>query len=69
VHGRFEQHAIDGVVYPIGAGWPPPVRVALTTSEYELKLRTIAAHASQLAVDRDYLESFVKSEEVFWRPL
>ena len=68
-NGRFEQHTIDGVMYPIGAVWPPPIRVPLTSSEYELKLRTIAAHASQFAVDRQYLESFVKSEEVFWRPL
>lgn len=64
----FEQHAIDGVMYPIGAAWPPPVRVPLTSSQHELKLRAIAAHASQFAVDRQYLESFVKSEEVFWRP-
>jgi LmbE family N-acetylglucosaminyl deacetylase len=64
---RFEQHAIDGTVYPSGARWPPPIRVPLTTTECAVKLRAIAAHGSQYAIDGDYLESFVKAEEVFWR--
>lgn len=65
----FEQHEVDGTKYPVGAHWPPPIRVPLTRSECALKLQAIAAHASQCAIDREYLESFVKSEEVFWRPL
>ena len=65
-HSPFEQQAIDGTTYPIGVPWPPPIRVPLTTAESALKLQAIAAHASQCAVDGQYLESFVKSEEVFW---
>jgi LmbE family N-acetylglucosaminyl deacetylase len=64
----FEQHEIDGTMYPIDVGWPPPVRVPLTAAECEVKLKAIAAHVSQCAVDGDYLESFVKAEELFWRP-
>ena len=65
---RFEQHETDGTKYPIGARWPPPIRVPVTRSQCAVKLRAIAAYASQCAVDGEYLESFVKSEELFWRP-
>jgi LmbE family N-acetylglucosaminyl deacetylase len=68
-HSGFEQHEVEGITYPIGARWPPPVRATLTASECAVKLQAIRAHASQCAVDGEYLESFVKSEEVFWRPL
>jgi LmbE family N-acetylglucosaminyl deacetylase len=64
----FEQHDMNGTTYPIGVFWPPPIRVPVTSSECAVKLRAIAAHASQYAIDGEYLESFVKSEEVFWRP-
>ena len=64
----FESHTIAGTTYPIGVRWPPPVRVALTVAQSALKLRALAANRSQweLPIDRLYLESFVKSEEVFW---
>ncbi len=65
----FQQHEMDGTKYPIGVHWPPPIRVPVTPSECAVKLRAIAAHTSQCAIDGEYLESFVKSEEVFWRPL
>jgi hypothetical protein len=42
--------------------------LAPPAAECQLKLQALTAHASQYAVDRIYLESFVKSEEVFWRP-
>lgn len=64
----FESHAIDGTTYPMGAHWPPSIRVPLTASECELKLQAIAAHASQCAIDGEYMESSVKGEEIFWRP-
>jgi LmbE family N-acetylglucosaminyl deacetylase len=64
----FEPHAVDGTTYPMGVSWPPPVRVPLTAAQCAVKLQAIAAHASQYAVDRDYLEAFVKAEELFWRP-
>ncbi len=66
-HSLFEQHATDGATYPIGAEWPPPIRVPLTISECTLKLKAMGAHASQCAIDGNYLESFVKAEEIFWR--
>jgi LmbE family N-acetylglucosaminyl deacetylase len=64
----YEPHAVDGTTYPMGVSWPPPVRVPLTAAQCAVKLKAIAAHASQCTVDRDYLESFVKAEELFWRP-
>jgi LmbE family N-acetylglucosaminyl deacetylase len=42
--------------------------LAPPAAECQLKLQALTAHASQYAVDRIYLESFVKSKEVFWRP-
>lgn len=59
----------------IGVAWPPTRRVTLTREEADVKKRAIDAQASHLTPDapasmqeeRAYLESFVKSEEVFWR--
>jgi LmbE family N-acetylglucosaminyl deacetylase len=62
----LESHVVDGGTYPIGLQWPPPIRVPLTGHESGLKLRALMAHRSQWNVDRAYLESFVKSDEVFW---
>lgn len=70
----FEAHPVKGERIPLGVPWPPPVRVALSPEESRLKLAAIRAHATHLenapegplARERDYLESFVKSEEVFW---
>ena len=64
---RYETSAMDGITYPTGVRWPPPVRVDLTPSESERKLRALVAHESQWALDHDYLARFVKSEEIFWR--
>jgi LmbE family N-acetylglucosaminyl deacetylase len=64
----FESHTVGGATYPLGVTWPPPVRVPVTSAQSALKLRALAAHVSQwdLPLDRVFLESFVKSEEVFW---
>jgi len=64
----FESRTIDGTTYPIGVPWPPSIRVPLTTAQSALKLRALEANHSQMQspIDRLYLESFVKSEEVFW---
>jgi LmbE family N-acetylglucosaminyl deacetylase len=62
----FEAHSVAGSRYPKNVPWPPPVRVALTPDQAAVKQRAIAAHSSQWTIDRQYLESFVKSEEVFW---
>ena len=62
----LESRVVDGTTYPIGVRWPPHVRVALTWRESTIKLRALMAHRSQWSIDRAYLESFVKSDEVFW---
>lgn len=49
-----------------GALGPPAVRVALSPEEVQRKLQAIRAYPSQLAADREYLERFARSEEIFW---
>lgn len=71
----YEAHEVKGVRIPQGVAWPPSRRMALTPEEAAVKQKAIAAQASHLTPDapasmqeeRAYLESFVKSEEVFWR--
>lgn len=65
---RYETSTAEGVTYPSGVDWPPPIRVPLNARQSELKLQALMAHASQWALDHDYLARFVKSEEIFWRP-
>jgi LmbE family N-acetylglucosaminyl deacetylase len=62
----FERKTIDGTVYPQFIAWPPPIRRPLTGVEADLKRRALMRHASQWALDLEYLGAFVKSEEVFW---
>ncbi len=70
----FDAHAVKGEPVPLGVPWPPPRRVPLSMEERRVKLEAIRAHATHLgaategplAHERAYLESFVKSEEVFW---
>jgi LmbE family N-acetylglucosaminyl deacetylase len=64
----FESHTIDGTTYPIGISWPPPIRLPLTEGQSARKLAALDTIFSQIAAPKDrlYLESFVKSEEVFW---
>ena len=70
----FAAHAVKGRTIPIGIAWPPTKRVPLTRQQADLKLRAIRAHSTHLVgatdptmvEERSYLESFVKSEEVFW---
>lgn len=67
-------HTVKGQTIPIGIAWPPTRRVPLTRQQADLKLRAIRAHSTHLVgatdpkmvEERTYLESFVKSEEVFW---
>jgi LmbE family N-acetylglucosaminyl deacetylase len=71
---RFDAHSMKGEQIPLGVPWPPPRRVALSPEDCRLKRDAIRAHATHLtavtegplAHERAYLESFVKSEEVFW---
>jgi LmbE family N-acetylglucosaminyl deacetylase len=62
----FQLHTSASATYPMHVPWPPPLRVPLTPGQAALKHQALAAHSSQWAIDSQYLESFVKSEEVFW---
>jgi LmbE family N-acetylglucosaminyl deacetylase len=70
----FEAHEVGGAPSPRDVAWPPPRRVPLDPADAAAKERAIRAQASHLVGDlsrtlqeeRDYLLSFVKSEEVFW---
>lgn len=68
-------HEVKGGPVPQGVPWPPSLRVTLTLDEARVKEKAIQAQASHLTAglegpmkeERDFLLSFVKSEEVFWR--
>ncbi|MFP5115250.1 PIG-L deacetylase family protein [Bacillaceae bacterium C204] len=62
----FEAHEYKGERIPSFVPWPPPVRVPMSEAEAIRKLNAIRAYRSQLATDREYLESFIKKEEIFW---
>ena len=62
----FEARTVDGVSYPIGVSWPPPIRVPMTEDQVATKLRAMQAHASQWVTDDEFMGRFVKSEEIFW---
>jgi LmbE family N-acetylglucosaminyl deacetylase len=71
---RFEPHPVKGERVPRGVPWPPSRRVDLSPEDIRLKHAAIRAHSTHLAEategplahEKEYLESFVKSEEVFW---
>ena len=68
----FESRKINGEVAPRGLSWPPPRRVPLTLEQAERKLKSIQAHNIPVVGMPEHqreMESFVKSEEVFWTPL
>jgi len=68
----FESRKVDGELAPRGLPWPPPRRVPLTPEQAERKLKSIQAHnipVVGMPQHQAEMESFVKSEEVFWTPL
>jgi len=68
----FESRKVNGEVAPRGLPWPPPRRVSLTAEQAQRKLKSIRAHNITVVGMPDHqkeMESFVKSEEVFWTPL
>lgn len=68
----FESRKVNGEVAPRGLPWPPPRRVPLTLEQAERKLKSIQAHNIPVVGMPEHqgeMESFVKSEEVFWTPL
>ncbi|HEV2401319.1 MAG TPA: PIG-L family deacetylase [Candidatus Sulfotelmatobacter sp.] len=68
----FESRKVDGEVVPRGLPWPPPRRVPLTPEQAQRKLKSIQAHNITVVGMPEHqaeMESFVKSEEIFWTPL
>ncbi|HXU16889.1 MAG TPA: PIG-L family deacetylase [Terriglobales bacterium] len=67
----FESRKVNGEVAPRGLPWPPPKRVPLTLEQAERKLKSIQVHnipVVGMPEHQSEMESFVKSEEVFWTP-
>jgi LmbE family N-acetylglucosaminyl deacetylase len=68
----FESRKVDGEVAPRGLSWPPPRRVPLSLEQAQRKLKSFQAHnipVVGMPEHQSEMESFVKSEEVFWTPL
>lgn len=68
----FESRKVNGEVAPRDLPWPPPKRVPLTLGQAQRKLESIRAHnipVVGMPEHQSEMESFVKSEEVFWTPL
>jgi LmbE family N-acetylglucosaminyl deacetylase len=68
----FESRKVDGETAPRELPWPPPRRVPLTPGQAQRKLKSIQAHDITVVGMPEHqkeMESFVKSEEVFWTPL
>ncbi len=62
----FEAGVANGPPVPAGVRWPPDHRVPLSSEEIRLKHEAIRAYALEMQILGPYVESFVKSEEVFW---
>jgi len=70
----FALHRYEDQAVPAGLPWPPPRHVALTPAQAARKLEAIHAHLSRenaasrrlMPGEREFLEAFVKSEEIFW---
>lgn len=68
----FESRKVDGEVVPHELPWPPPRRIPLTPEQAQRKLKSIQAHNITVVGMPEHqaeMESFVKSEEIFWTPL
>ena len=62
----FAVEVVDGEQVPAGVRWPPDHRFPLTAEEIRRKHEAIRAYALEMRILGPYVESFVKSEEVFW---
>jgi LmbE family N-acetylglucosaminyl deacetylase len=63
----FKSKIVGGKRCPAGLKWPPPDRRPMSREESELKLRAIRCYDLEMQLAGGYIESFVKSEEVFWK--
>jgi LmbE family N-acetylglucosaminyl deacetylase len=52
---------------PFGVSWPPDERRPVSREHAARKLEAIDTYRLEVQIDPDYVRSFVKSEEVFWR--
>ncbi|NOU73106.1 hypothetical protein GC098_17055 [Paenibacillus sp. LMG 31458] len=64
----FQAHEFEGKRIPLYLPWPPPVRQPLNLAQAYCKWRALLAYRSQIAVDSEFLQSFIKCEEIFWLP-
>ncbi|MNQ91120.1 glucosamine-6-phosphate deaminase-like protein [compost metagenome] len=64
----FEAHMEDGHRVPLHVPWPPPIRRPMTLGQAYCKWQALLAYRSQIPVEPEFLQSFIKSEEIFWTP-
>lgn len=58
-----------GQTLPVDAPWPPSHRHAMNSAAVDAKCGALACYESQFIgeADREYYESFIKCEEIFWQ--
>jgi LmbE family N-acetylglucosaminyl deacetylase len=64
----FAAHEVEGQLIPMNVPWPPPVRQPLSMGQSYCKWRALLAYRSQIPVEPEFLQSFIKCEEIFWLP-
>ncbi len=66
---KMEQIKSNGNILPAFVPWPPSMRLPVDNALNEIKLQALYCHDSQFCnnTDREYYESFIKSEEIFWQ--
>jgi LmbE family N-acetylglucosaminyl deacetylase len=63
----FEASVVKGRITPANISWPPDERRPLSAEEAATKLRAIRAYTLEVQMNRAHIESYVRSEEIFWR--
>lgn len=65
----IEQIQRPGNILPASAPWPPSHRIGISGSSIDAKSKALACYKSQFSndQDREYYESFIKNEEIFWQ--
>lgn len=64
----FEAHLVEGHRVPLNVPWPPPIRRPLTLAQAYCKWQALLAYRTQIPVEPEFLQSFIKCEEIFWTP-
>ena len=60
-------HIEDGLQIPNGIDWPPQIRCPLTPAMVAIKTLAIHKYELEMNLCGEYIESFIKSEEIFWQ--